>query len=306
MTDNGIKRICVSVTDLNKSTSFFVEEMELEKVCSGTMNKDDVQIMYGLENCEASYVMLKNKEQPTLLQLIEFSAKTGKCSRDGRPSWDYGYYDVAFRTKDNTKEKERFANLGFDYYCPPTRYVADWIGLDVLEAVLKGPDSMPMALIERLREPIPVFDGRFSIFTDCAITVKDGDEATRFYSDTLGMKKIFDQVLPDGLVDEIVSVPKGTHTRMLMFSGGNTPITECLEYSLKGKPMCDTAKPENAGIFAVSYEVEDIYDVLNKAEANGFETLRVASEIVMKPYGKILSAFINGPSDIPIEVYQIL
>ena len=62
MTDNGIKRICVSVTDLNKSTSFFVEEMELEKVCSGTMNKDDVQIMYGLENCEASYVMLKNKE----------------------------------------------------------------------------------------------------------------------------------------------------------------------------------------------------------------------------------------------------
>ena len=48
MTDNGIKRICVSVTDLNKSTSFFVEEMELEKVCSGTMNKDDVQIMYGL------------------------------------------------------------------------------------------------------------------------------------------------------------------------------------------------------------------------------------------------------------------
>ena len=250
MTDNGIKRICVSVTDLNKSTSFFVEEMELEK--------------------------------------------------------DYGYYDVAFRTKDNTKEKERFANLGFDYYCPPTRYVADWIGLDVLEAVLKGPDSMPMALIERLREPIPVFDGRFSIFTDCAITVKDGDEATRFYSDTLGMKKIFDQVLPDGLVDEIVSVPKGTHTRMLMFSGGNTPITECLEYSLKGKPMCDTAKPENAGIFAVSYEVEDIYDVLNKAEANGFETLRVASEIGMKPYGKILSAFINGPSDIPIEVYQIL
>lgn len=61
MTDNGIKRICVSVTDLNKSTSFFVEEMELEKVCSGTMNKDDVQIMYGLETARQVMSCLRIK-----------------------------------------------------------------------------------------------------------------------------------------------------------------------------------------------------------------------------------------------------
>ena len=306
MTDNGIKRICVSVSNLARSTAFFVEEMELEKVCSGSMNMEDVRKMYGLDNCKADYVILKNYEQPTLLQLIEFSEKSGRCSRDGRPSWDYGYYDVAFRTKDNAREKERFEELGYGYYCPPTRYVADWIGLDVLEAVLKGPDSMPMALIERLREPIPKFDGRFSIFTDCAITVGDAEEATRFYADTLGMKKIFDQVLPDGLVDEIVSVPAGTHTRMLMYSGGNTPITECLEYSLKGRPMCDVAKPENAGIFAVAYETEDIHALLKKAEVNGFKTLREAVEISMEPYGKILTALINGPSDIPVEIYQLI
>ena len=203
-----------------------------------------------------------------------------------------------------TQEKRNvLRSRGYGHYCPPTRYVADWIGLDVLEAVLKGPDSMPMALIERLREPIPKFDGRFSIFTDCAITVGDAEEATRFYADTLGMKKIFDQVLPDGLVDEIVSVPAGTHTRMLMYSGGNTPITECLEYSLKGRPMCDVAKPENAGIFAVAYETEDIHALLKKAEVNGFsKTLREAVEISMEPYGKILTALINGPSDIPVEM----
>ena len=115
MTDNGIKRICVSVSNLARSTAFFVEEMELEKVCSGSMNMEDVRKMYGLDNCKADYVMLKNDEQPTLLQLIEFSEKSGRCSRDGRPSWDYGYYDVAFRTKDNAREKERFEELGYGY-----------------------------------------------------------------------------------------------------------------------------------------------------------------------------------------------
>lgn len=75
MTDNGIKRICVSVSNLARSTAFFVEEMELEKVCSGSMNMEDVRKMYGLDNCKADYVMLKNDEQPTLLQLIEFSEK---------------------------------------------------------------------------------------------------------------------------------------------------------------------------------------------------------------------------------------
>lgn len=87
MTDNGIKRICVSVSNLARSTAFFVEEMELEKVCSGSMNMEDVRKMYGLDNCKADYVMLKNDEQPTLLQLIEFSEKAedaaGMAARAG-------------------------------------------------------------------------------------------------------------------------------------------------------------------------------------------------------------------------------
>ena len=60
MTDNGIKRICVSVSNLARSTAFFVEEMELEKVCSGSMNMEDVRKMYGLDNCKADYVMMSN------------------------------------------------------------------------------------------------------------------------------------------------------------------------------------------------------------------------------------------------------
>lgn len=306
MKDIGIKRICVSVSELEKSLAFFTGEMELTEVCRGRLDEQTVAAVYGLGSSAAEYAMLKNEEQPTLLQLICFTNTPKRPIREGRPSWDFGYYDVAFRAKDNSWAYEHFRDLGFDYYCPPTRYVADWINLDVLEGVLKGPDAMPMALIERLKEPIPRFEGMFSIFTDVAQTVASGEEAARFYEGVLGLSKVFDEELPDGLVDDIVGVTHGTHTRMLMFAGGNTPITECLEYSLKGRPMSDVAKPENVGVFATAYETEDLDALLERCAAAGFETAVPPLRLRLEPYGEIRLARVNGPSGMSVELFQAL
>lgn len=306
MKDIGIKRICVSVSELEKSLAFFTGEMELTEVCRGRLDEQTVAAVYGLGSSAAEYAMLKNEEQPTLLQLICFTNTPKRPIREGRPSWDFGYYDVAFRAKDNSWSYEHFKDLGFDYYCPPTRYVADWINLDVLEGVLKGPDAMPMALIERLKEPIPRFEGMFSIFTDVAQTVASGEEAARFYEGVLGLSKVFDEELPDGLVDDIVGVPHGTHTRMLMFAGGNTPITECLEYSIKGRPMSDVAKPENVGVFATAYETEDLDALLERCAAAGFETAVPPLRLRLEPYGEIRLARVNGPSGMSVELFQAL
>ena len=305
MKDIGIKRICVSVSELEKSLAFFTGEMELTEVCRGRLDEQTVAAVYGLGSSAAEYAMLKNEEQPTLLQLICFTNTPKRPIREGRPSWDFGYYDVAFRAKDNSWAYEHFRDLGYDYYCPPTRYVADWINLDVLEGVLKGPDAMPMALIERLKEPIPRFEGMFSIFTDVAQTVASGEEA-RFYEGVLGLSKVFDEELPDGLVDDIVGVPHGTHTRMLMFAGGNTPITECLEYSIKGRPMSDVAKPENVGVFATAYETEDLDALLERCAAAGFETAVPPLRLRLEPYGEIRLARVNGPSGMSVELFQAL
>lgn len=306
MAEKGIKRICISSSDLNRSLSFYTDEIGLKLICKGTLNAEKVHDLYGLDSGEAEYAMLSNEEQATLLQLIMFAGTPTKLIREGRPSWDYGYYDVAFRVKNNWKEYDYFTAKGFEYYCQPTRYAADWINLDVLESVLSGPDKLPMALIERLIEPIPKFPGRFSIFTDCAITVENADEADRFYIDVLGLTKTFDQTLPDGLVDDIVGIPNGTHTRMLMYSGENTPITECLEYSLKGRSMRDDAKPSNAGIFSVAYETENIDELILRATENGFNTVRPPVKVKMAPYGKIYQATVSGPSGILVELFQLL
>ncbi len=305
ITDNGIMRICVSVSDLQKSCDFFVHELDLTEVCHGFFDKNTVKKLYGI-NSRAEYVMLKNDVQPTLLELLYLENSPKNEIRNGRPSWDFGYYDIAFRAKDNTQSMKHFKDAGYTYFCEPVHYTADWINLDVLEGVLRGPDCIPLAMIERLKEPIPVFDGNFSIFTDSAVTLEDAEETIRFYTEVIGLTKTFDEVLPDGLVDEVVSVPNGTHTRMLMFSGGNTPITECLVYSKKGVPMSDVATPENVGIFAMAYETDNLQALLERANANGFHTTNGPVQVELAPYGRIELAHISGPSDIMVEVFQIL
>lgn len=59
MNDIGIKRICVSVSDLEKSLEFFTKQMELTEVCRGRLDKQTVKAVYGLESSEAEYAMLK-------------------------------------------------------------------------------------------------------------------------------------------------------------------------------------------------------------------------------------------------------
>ena len=93
---------------------------------------------------------------------------------------------------------------------------------------------------------------------------------------------------------------------MLMFAGGNTPITECLEYSIKGRPMSDVAKPENVGVFATAYETEDLDALLERCAAAGFETAVPPLRLRLEPYGEIRLARVNGPSGMSVELFQAL
>lgn len=86
--ENGILRICVGTSDLARSAAFFTRELELTEVCRGTLAPEHVRGLYGLD-CSADYLMLRNDEQPTLLQLIQLNGVPGRPIRAGRPSWDF-------------------------------------------------------------------------------------------------------------------------------------------------------------------------------------------------------------------------
>lgn len=303
---SGILRICVSVKQLENSVKFYRDYMGYHVAAEGSMDEKTCMSMYAIEASTAKYVMLKNDVQDTLLQLIEFSNNSGKYVRDGRRPWDYGYLDIAVRAKDNYRSCLELTSLGYEYMSTPVRYVADWIDMDVSEGVLIGPDRLPIAMIQRLKDPIPQFDGKFSLITDCAQVMRDMDEAKRFYGELLGFNKVFDSAMPDGLVDPVVQVPYGTHTHMVMYQSAGCPVVELINYSIEGRSMSDTAKPQNIGLFATAFQTDCVEETASACKSAGFPVIRGPVIIELAPYGRVKTIWVNGPSDTIVEFFEVL
>ncbi len=303
--DSGVMRVCISCNDLDRSLAFFTDTLEYTLVGAGIYTAEEVAALWDLEG-RARYAMVKNAYQATVIQLIEFEGRTGACIRTGRNGYDPGYYDVAMRCDNNAAVHKHLTKLGFSYYCEPYEYSTDWSDSTVSEAVLCGVDDIPTTMIETVSEPRPEFEGLFKNITDIALVVSDMDVADKFWSDVIGMPKVYDEELTDGLVDPIMGLPEGTHSRMAYYSGTNTPVVEALSFSIEGNPMSDVAKPENAGIFAMAYVVDDVQAVAKKAADAGFTVHADPVETVIAVFGRVRSVVIDGPDGMLAEVFQQL
>lgn len=302
--DAGCLRICISCNDLDRSRDFFCGQLEFTLVGEGILLEDVVEPLYGLPG-KARYAMVKNEYQATVLQLIEFEAKSGECIRtDENHGYDPGYFDVAVRCDENYVVAKHLKKLGYTYYTEPYEYTAEWSGSTVSEAVLKGVDNVPTTMIMSISEPRPEFDGLFKNITDIALVISDVDRADLFWEGVLGMPKVYDEELEDGVVDPILGLPEGTHSRMIYYAGVNTPSVEALKFSVEGEQVT-TAVPENAGIFALAYLADDVEAVAEKAKANGFN-VRTAEpvESVIAVFGAVKSIMIDGPDGMIAEVFQ--
>lgn len=306
MTYSGITRICISTENVEQSSAFYCKYMRFAEIARGSLDRDSVKKLYKLDDSAAEYRMLKNSEQDCILQLIQFEKNTGRCIRDTANPWDYGYLDIAIQSSDNMKACLDFTAMGYKFFSTPAHYCADWINMDVSEGVMFGPDKLPIAMIQRLKEPIPKIDGYFGNMTDCAQVMRDMDQALKFYGNILGRKLIFDDTMPDGLVDPVVQVPYGTHSRLAMFLTPGYPVVELIHYSIEGTSLKDTARPENLGIFATCFKTDDLDGTLEVCSSSGFDVIREPVVHELAPYGKIRSAWVNGPSDTIVEFFQTL
>jgi catechol 2,3-dioxygenase-like lactoylglutathione lyase family enzyme len=304
--DSGVMRVCISVNDLGKSLTFFTEQLEFTLVGSGILLEDVVGPLYGLQG-GARYAMVKNDYQATVLQLIEFEGRSGACIRTEEDhGYDPGYFDVAVRCDDNYAVAKHLTKLGFTYYTEPYEYTAEWSGSTVSEAVLRGVDNVPTTMIMSVSEPRPEFPGLFKNITDIALVVSDMDEADAFWTGVLDMPKVYDEELEDGVVDPILGLPEGTHSRMAYYSGSNTAVIEALEFSVEGTPMAETAQPCNAGIFALAYVVDDLDATLQKAGEAGFNVHGDPVGSVLAVFGNVRSALVDGPDGMIAEIFELM
>lgn len=304
----GITRISVSASDLETTKAFFDDTMEMDVIAEGEMDKDTVKSLYGMD-ATAKYAMLKNDLQETIVEVLEFDPKPTKTAREGFNVYDFGYYDIAFRCQNNDEAYAKFTEMGYEFPRTPYRYVTSWSNAEVLEAVMYGPDNIPIALMGKTAST-PAFEGMFRNMPDSVLIVGSIEEADRYYVDTLGATKAFDMVLEPGLVEPIFNLEGNAQIHMTMYMGsGATPIIEIICFEAKdGVSITEKGGVlgDYAGKFATCYEVENLDEAIAKHEANGFTKYGDITEYELAPYGKLRSVVVHGAGQALVELYEIV
>ena len=307
MVKNGIDRIKVSVRDLDETVTFFRDTMEMSVVAELQLDAPSMQQLWDLPaGTSAKAAYLKNDEQPTLLELIQFEPNSGLNIRADARIYDLGLFDVAFRAKDIDSIYEDLKQKGVEFVSQPVVYTADWANVKVKEVILIGPDQMPVALIERLSEPIPVIKGRFGTMVDSAQFVADVDRVSKFYTDILGYTSVFDKDLPEGLIDEVLKLPSGTRSRMafLLKMDTNTPAVELIRTSAPAKSLANIIRPTNLGLFGWALEVDELAAFKAKVEADGYRVTAGPIEMEIGVHGRIKAVTVEGPNRMLLEFFE--
>ena len=307
MVKNGIDRVKISVEDLAASIEFFRDTMEMQLTATVELDASAIQALWNLPTgttAQAAY--LKNDEQPTLLELIQFSPNSGRFIRSGAQQHDLGIFDVAFRAKDIDAVYADFKARGVEFVSAPVVYTADWANVTVKEVIFFGPNRMPIALIERLSEPKPVIEGRFGTMVDAAQFVADMEDVRAFYTDVLGYTSVFDKDLPDGLIDEVLDLPAGTHSRMafLLQPETNTPAVELIVCTPMGRSLADAIGPEQIGLFGLAFEVENLAQLEDNVTAAGYQVNSGRVELEIPERGLIRSTVVTGPNQALLEFFE--
>lgn len=308
MITSGIDRIFIGTRDMDESLAFYRDFVKMSVVADQELDSGKITKLWDLpKGTSARAVFLKNEDQPTLLELIQFNTHSGRYIREGARTWDYGIYDIAFTVKDLKKIYIELRDKGFSFITPPTLYSPTLLsGLNVKFSVCIGPDEVPIAHIQPVTPSPPIMKKAYGRLGDSAQMVENMEEALRFYRDLLGLTVIKDATFPKGLYDEILDLPEGTEGRIVILNkvGSKSTFTELVEVSIKGKSLAEVARPPNLGIFMISFETDNLSFLTEKLKKDNFTILAGPIELELIPYGKIRIIEVKGPSKVRIEFFE--
>lgn len=305
MVKTEVDRIYISVMDINKSLKFYRDYVGMKVIAEQDLDTKKIQELWTLpEGTKARVVSLNKEETPTILELVQFQPNPGKTIRGGSQQWDYGIYDIAFSVRDTEKIYQDLMKMGYKCVSPPIYFAPDWIPFDVKEFVLIGPDDVMISHIEITTDPKPEIKGDYGMLLHSAWMIENVNEEINFFRDVVGLNLIMDHKIPRGVIDEVLTLPPKTDSRMAYFnqetglskSFGRIETTgiELLEFSVKGKYL--DSVPPNLGIFMVSFETNDLSGLIDKLKKEEFRILSGPIEIDAAPHGKAKTITVEGPT----------
>lgn len=261
--------VVVSVTDLEASSRWLVEDGGWHVTARGKMHRDELDYYKLPQSVSGQFLKICAPGAKTgCIRYVQFiGAKNQRPIRLAARPWDTGgIFSIMLRSNDTQAMFDAAIKRGWWAESPP--YAFSFGGSDLLNVVISGPHGVNYALYERKS---PLFTGfrvgKLSQAFNTMRMVKDQPASLAWYRDRLGLLTLFDAPFTDPEPrPNNFSVPANLATTLARRAAVVQPFTtsedgriELMQFEgFKGRDYSAHASPPNLGIISVRYPVQEI------------------------------------------------
>lgn len=253
--------------------------------------------------CSTGYVRLV---QP------EHSAQRPHIRADDQ-CWDSGgIFDLNVRTLDVGLKAAALRNRGWHGASPPIQW--DFGKINVKEWLVKGPDNVRLAVIERVAPPLEGFahmTDLSQVFNSSQI-VRDMGRALAFYCDVLGFQNTYQYqaaAIPSGA--NVFGLPPslagqvGLHINIVHPQGKMEGSIELVTLpGIEGLDLAHDARPPNPGMAALRFPVTNLAAFERHVVARGAVPAFARRQFDLAPYGRVGMLALRAPDGAWLEFFE--
>lgn len=314
LVSGGYREAVFSVSDAEAYRTFFESVAGWEVLHRGTVDARLLGAWALPDGATAREIVLGNPgTERGFVRLVQFAGVSAVQIRSSAQSWDTGgFFDVNSRVLDMAAKFEEFQAGDWQAVSDPVEFTFG--PFVVKEWLVRGPDGIVLALIERVSPPLegwPTLKSMSRLFNATQV-VEDFAAAKRFYVDTLGFTVYLDHEgvsetpgpnvlgLPHNLATSVSRKVTIVHPQ-----GTNEGSVEILAFDgATGRDFSTRAAPPNLGILTLRFPVADIDAFHDHAIDRDLEIAMPPVSIDLAPYGRLELMALRGPGGVWLEFFE--
>ncbi len=247
------------------------------------------------------------------VRLLRFPHRDRRRIRSNDQAWDTGgIFDLNLRVADMSAVVTELQGLHWQATADPLEFAFG--RFRVREWIVRGPDDVRYALIERLEPPLVDWPHlkKFSRAFNSTQIVRDIETARSFYVDKLGFEVYLESSrpspapganvlgLPHNLTSEI-----SRRVYILHPQKTNDGSIEILQFDgATGTDFAVRARPPNIGALALRFPVRDINRLLVRLRDADVHVVAGPETLPLPPYGDVRMAAIRSPDGAWLEFFE--
>ncbi len=312
----GFQEVVFSVAQLEKWVDFF------QRICGWKLitKKGSSEVLKQLwhldTEVEIDEALLQNPgDHEGFLRLVQFKNVSQQQIRSSAHIWDTGgIFDINLRTPDMKSTYGELQAEGWNGISDPLRYT---FGIyDVSEVLMKGPDGIVIAFMQRYAPPLEGFDHmkKTSRIFNSSVIVKDMKTSYDFFINQLGFEMFFQTPGLDRKTGHnVIGIPPNVNHEITVPIDIVRPDINnfgSIEYiktnQLEGKDCAALAKPPNLGILMYRFPVKDADAYAATLVERGLKLTSEVHKVAIPPYGNLKIFSVRSPDGVWIEFVELV